>query len=202
VSTLGAQVFGNAQAAAAVAELQELLRQAPIPLGQQTFIGLTQTLPRLMANGWTALAQHPAELARRRAEPQLMGRAVEELMRYAPIIQMVSRRAMADVDLAGERVAEGGQVNLMLAVANRDPEHFRDPEALDVSRREGNQLALGIGRDSCAGAVAVRMIYAAATAALLEAFAEIEPAGPVEWRQRSVFRWPAALPVTCVSAGS
>jgi len=205
LSELGAQVLGRVgapqdsllrpQADAAVAELGRAFQNAPIPLGEQTFVGISQTLPRLLASGWVALLRHPAELARLRAEPKLMPRAVEELMRYAPIIHLVSRRALADVYLAGLRIARGAQVNLMLSAANRDPEQFPDPDRLDVSRCPAGQVALGFGRDSCAGAVVVRMVSSVTTAALLESFREIEPAGPVEWHSRSVFRWPASVPV-------
>jgi cytochrome P450 len=153
-------------------------------------MGITKTLPRLLASGWVALLRHPDELKRLRAEPHLMPRAVEELMRYAPTVHMLSRRAMADVDLDGLQIAKGTQVNLMLASANRDPEKFPDPDRLDVSRRPANQAALGIGRHSCAGAVVVRMVSAATTAALLQSFHEITPTAPVEWHIGPEDCWP------------
>jgi cytochrome P450 len=205
LSTLGDQAVSRVgsphgsllrrQGDAAVAELAHAFQNAPMPQGDQVFVGISQTLPRQLASGWVALFEHPAEVARLRAEPHLMPRAVEELMRYAPIIQTVSRRAMSDVDLNGLRISRGTQVNLMLACANRDPERFPDPDRLDVSRQPASQVALGLGRDSCVGAVVVRMLFAVTTAALLDSFCEINPAGPVEWQRPSVFCWPASFPV-------
>lgn len=80
----------------------------------------------------------------------------------------------------------------MLASANRDPQQFPDPGRLDVSRRPASQVALGIGRDSCAGAVVVRMVSEVTTAALLESFREITLAGTVEWQIGSDYGWPAS----------
>jgi hypothetical protein len=197
LSGLGAQVFDRMDSPnesplqrQAAAELARILEKAPIPRSEQTFIGIAKTLPRLLASEWVALLRHPGELKLLRAEPYLMPRAVEELMRYAPTVHMVSRRAMADVDLGGLPIARGTQVNLMLASANRDPEKFPDPDRLDVSRRPAKQAALGIGLHSCAGAVVVRMVSAVTTAALLESFHEITPTGPVEWHIGPESCWP------------
>jgi len=197
LSELGAQVFdrkdspnGSPLQLRAAAELARIFEKAPILRSEQTFMGIAKTLPRLLASGWVALLRHPDQLKRLRAEPYLMPRAVEELMRYAPTVHMLSRRAMADVDLDGLSIARGTQVNLMLASANRDPEKFPDPDRLDVSRRPANQAALGIGRHKCAGAVVVRMVSAVTTAALLESFHEITPAGPVEWHVGPEDGWP------------
>jgi cytochrome P450 len=154
LSGLGTQVFGRVgspkesllrpQADAAAAELARVFQNVPIPRSEQTFMGVSKTLPRLLASGWVTLLRHPDEIARLRAEPHLMPRAVEELMRYAPTIHVIARQAKADVDLDGLRIACGQQVNLMLASANRDPEHFPDrivltcPVAPPARRRSGS----------------------------------------------------------------
>jgi cytochrome P450 len=197
---LSAQVFSRTDSpdgaflrAHASAELARIFEKSPIPRSEQTFIGIAKTLPRLLTSGWVALLRHPEELMRLRREPDLMPRAVEELMRYAPTVHMVSRRAMADVDLDGLPISQSTQVNLMLASANRDPEQFPDPNRLDVSRRAANQAALGIGRDSCAGAAVVRMVFAATTAAFLESFHEITATGPVQWQSGPESCWPESV---------
>ena len=206
LTTLVAQIFNRVdsggtvredQANTASAELGDFFRGSPVPRGDQTFIGMSKTLPRLMANGWVALLWHSDQLALLRAQPRLMHRAVEELMRYAPTVHMISRRAMADVELNGVRINRGAQVNLMLASANRDPEQFPHPDRLDVSRHARSQVSLGIDRHSCAGATVVRMVYAVTTAALLEAFREIVPAQGIQWRRSQESCWPVGVWVTC-----
>jgi len=179
---------------AAVAELDRHFATAPVPMGRQTFVGTVQTLPRLLANGWLALFRAPAQVARLRAQPDLMPRAVEELLRYAGIIPRLYRRATADVELDGVRLAAGARATLMIASANRDPEQFPEPDVVDVSRPGAGQLSLGIGRGSCAGARLVRMAFAVSIMAMLETFEHIAVAGETRWRSGH-FCWPLAVPV-------
>jgi hypothetical protein len=50
-------------------------------LNKSVFLGTSQTLPAFLSNAWLALLRHPTEYARLRAEPYLMPRAIEELLR-------------------------------------------------------------------------------------------------------------------------
>lgn len=184
----------QARAAAASAELQAILQKGGVPMAEPSFVGIAQTLPRLLAGAWFALLDHPSEWARLRAQPELMPRASEELLRYAGTVRSVVRRARDAVELAGVRIAEGDRVILMLAAANRDPAQFADPDRLDVARHAAGQVGLGIGRNACAGAGLIRMAVAVATGALVAKFRAAEPAGAVEWRSGSRFAWPAAVP--------
>lgn len=186
----------KADAAAATAELERILENGPIPMGEPAFVALSQTLPRLLASMWLALAGHPAEYARLRAQPTLLPGAMDELLRYAGIVRRVYRRATAEVELGGVRIAEGGLAVLMLTAANRDPEQFPDPDRLDVGRDIGGQVALGTGRNSCVGSMLIRMAAGAATGALTGAFAEMAWDGTAEWKTGSGFCFPVSVPVT------
>jgi cytochrome P450 len=203
LSDLGDDVFaGNGEptespqkirAMAAVAEMQRYFESSRVPMAQATFIGISQTMPRLLANGWLALFRHPGEVARLRAQPELMPRAVEELLRYAGIIPRLFRKARANADLEVFQLAAGERVTLMIASANRDPERFPDPDRLDVSRRPAGELALGIGHNSCAGARLIRTANAVAIGALLDAFADVSIVDAVPWRTGAGFVWPASV---------
>ena len=182
-------------AAAATAELERIFQNGPIPMGEPTFVALSQTLPRLMANAWLALLQHPSEMAQLRARPGLLPDAVEEFLRYAGIVRRVWRRATANLELAGVPIAAGQRVMLMLASANRDPAQFPEPDRLDVTRRFAGHVALGTGRNSCVGATLVRMAMAAATGALLQQLQAAELSGMPEWRTGSGYCFPASVPV-------
>jgi cytochrome P450 len=182
-------------AAAATAELERFFAEGPIPMGEPTFIALSQTTARLLTNAWLALFQHPAEYARLRAQPQLMPGAVDELMRYAGIVRRIYRRATADVRLGGVTIAEGQRVALMLASANRDPEAFPDPDRLNLTRPFGGHLALGAGRNSCVGAAAIRVALSVATGALMRRFDEVEVSPVGQWHTGSGFCFPAAVHV-------
>jgi cytochrome P450 len=182
-------------AAAATAEMERIFQNGPIPMGEPTFVALSQTLPRLMANAWVALLQHPSEMAQLRARPGLLPDAVEEFLRYAGIVRGVWRRATVDLELAGVSIAAGQRVMLMLASANRDPAQFPEPDRLDVTRRFAGHMALGTGRNSCVGATLVRMAMAAATGPLLQQLQGAELNGLPEWRAGSGYCFPTSVPV-------
>jgi cytochrome P450 len=207
LSDLGRRVFAatgaesadtdlRADAAAATAELERIFATGPIPMGEPAFVALSQTLPRLLANAWLALVRHPDEFARLRAHPELMPAAIEELLRYAGIVRRVFRRATANVDLGGVRIAEGDLAMLMLASANRDPEQFPDPDRLLLARPVTSHVALGHGRNSCVGAMLIRMAASVATGALTARFAEASFNSVGEWRLGSGFCFPASVYVT------
>jgi cytochrome P450 len=186
----------KADAAAATAELERMFEAGPIPMGEPAFVALSQTLPRLLASAWLALVQHPDEFARLRAQPELMPGAIEELLRYAGIVRRVFRRATANVDLGGVRIAEGELAVLMLASANRDPEQFPDPDRLLLTRPVTSHVALGTGRNSCVGAMLIRMAASVATGALAAKFADVGFSGVGAWRTGSGFCFPASVYVT------
>jgi hypothetical protein len=211
LSDLGGRVFAatgaeskdtalRGDAAAATAELERIFETGPIPMGEPAFVALSQTLPRLLANAWLALVRHPGEFARLRAHPELMPGAIEELLRYAGIVRRVFRRATANVDLGGVRIAEGDLAVLMLASANRDPEQFPDPDRLLLARPVTSHVSLGTGRNSCVGAMLIRMAASVATGALTSTFAEAQFSRVGEWGvpsgPGSGFCFPASVYVT------
>ena len=187
----------RADAASATAELEGLFQH--IPLGEPTFVALSQTTARLLANCWFALASHPGESAKLRARPELIPAGVEEMLRYAGIVRRVYRRATADLELGGAAISSGQLVALMLASANRDPAQFRDPDRLDVTRPVASHFSLGYGRNSCVGGNPVRIAIAVATSALLYSFSGIELSGEPEWRTGSGFSFPASVEVTLLA---
>jgi cytochrome P450 len=185
----------RADAAAATAELEQIFAGGPIPMGEPAFVALSQTLPRLLANAWLALMQHPGEYARLRAHPELLPVAIDEMLRYSGIVRRIFRRATANIALGGITIAEGDLAALMLASANRDPDQFPDPDRLDLTRAAPGHLALGTGRNSCVGAMLIRMAASAATRALTERFTAVRLLSVGEWRTGSGFCFPESAKV-------
>ena len=62
-----------------------------------------ETTTSLIANGVWTLLQHPAEVARLRADESLMPTAVDELLRYEGPTKAMPRRARDDLELRGRR---------------------------------------------------------------------------------------------------
>jgi cytochrome P450 len=155
-----------------------------------------ETTRNLIGNGLFSLLRNPGELARLRAEPGLLARAVEEMLRYEPPILFVSRVALAPVELAGVALREGELLHLGLASANRDPEHFADPDRFDVGRAENRHLTFGWGMHFCLGASIARMEGRVAFETLLGRFARIELDGPSPaWAPATALRTLERFPV-------
>jgi cytochrome P450 len=181
------------RAAEATAELERIFNARVARMGEPTMVGISQTLPRMLANAWVALLRHPSEWERLRADPGLMTGGFEELLRFASIVPALFRRAMEDVDIAGVHIHMGEQVHLRVGSANRDPEQFPDPDRLDVTRPFTANMTLGNGRNSCVGAMLIRMAGASTTRALLDGLPHAELVGDVEWQSGSGFCWPTAV---------
>jgi cytochrome P450 family 142 subfamily A polypeptide 1 len=83
--------------------------------------------------------------------------ATEELIRFVTPIHNMCRVATEDVELSGSKVRAGDQLVLMYGSANRDSEHFDEPEALDLTRYPNRHLAFGFGTHFCLGASLARL---------------------------------------------
>ena len=177
------------------ARLQKVLRSVRVRGAQSLFLGVSQTLPDFLANAWLALLEHPSQLVRLRAEPHLMPRAIEELLRHSGPVHTLVREADQTLGLASVTIAQGERVILKVALANRDPEHFTDPDSLDIARQNAGQLALGAGPHSCIGALLVRMAAISATRAFADKMAGAELVDPVVWRRGTTLDSPSSLRV-------
>ncbi len=158
-----------------------------------------ETTVNLIASGVLALLRNPAELARLRADPGLIGGAVEELLRYvAPVSHTTFRCAAEPVDLGGVRIGRGDPVFIALSGANRDAARFGDPEGLDLGRDSSGHLAFGHGIHYCVGAPLARLEAEIAFTGLLGRFARLELAVPPEslrWRPSTLIHGLESLPV-------
>ena len=117
-----------------------------------------ETTVNLIASGMLALLEHPHQLELLRNDPQLIKPAVEELLRFtAPVETATERFASEDLELAGVTIAKGDVVLAAIASANRDEDHFANPDTLDISREPNKHLAFGLGIHFCLGASLARM---------------------------------------------
>ncbi|MFF3837798.1 cytochrome P450 [Streptomyces sp. NPDC001930] len=138
------------------------------------------TTANMLSLGTFALLQHPAQLAALRADPALADQAVEELLRYLSVAKSFMRTALVDVEIGGHTIEAGTTVLLSYNTANRDPERFTDPHALDLGRQEGGHLAFGHGTHLCLGQQLARIEMRVALTALLHRFPTLRLAVPPE----------------------
>jgi hypothetical protein len=117
-----------------------------------------ETTVNLLGNGIRLLCDHPAQLARLRAEPGLWANAVDEVLRADPPVLLTGRATDAGATLAGMALEPGSFVTGILAGANRDPRVFKDPDSFDVARENAREhLSFSSGRHHCLGASLARM---------------------------------------------
>jgi len=178
---------------AAGAELNEKLKEGAVPMAGPAFVGLSQTLPCLLANIWHALLQAPGEMERLHHEPELIPRAMEELLRCAGLVNVLHRQAIEDVNLAGVQIKAGQRLHLLVKAAQQDQGQFLSPDKMDITRRAARHFAFGAGPHSCAAAPLLRMAAAVATRSFVTHFTAMEPPVPVKWNGGRGFRWPAPL---------
>ncbi|GAA4941748.1 cytochrome P450 [Nonomuraea thailandensis] len=111
-----------------------------------------ETLRNGIPGGLLTLLQHPAELARLRADPSLLDCAIEEMLRFWPPVMHFRRTAAREVTLAGQAVRAGDKVVVYHASANRDPSVFPAPDRFDLARTPNDHVSFGFGPHFCLGA--------------------------------------------------
>lgn len=135
------------------------------------------TTSAAMAEGVAQLAAHPEQLALLRDSPDLIGNAVEEMIRMASSVRHFMRTATEDTEVAGQAIAKGDWLMLNYAAANLDPNHFERPLEFDVTRPNANkQIAFGFGIHFCLGAQLARMELRSLFSHLVPRLASLEPA--------------------------
>ncbi|MEV7094747.1 cytochrome P450 [Amycolatopsis sp. NPDC051045] len=158
-----------------------------------------ETTVNLIANGVLALLREPAQLARLRAEPELLPGAVEEFLRFDGPIHLATLRFTAEpVEVAGVTIPEGEFVLVSLLGANRDAERYPEPDRLDVTRAASGHLAFGHGIHYCVGAPLARLEAEIALGGLLARFPDLAlDAKPDElvYRMSSLVHGLETLPV-------
>ncbi|SEH03211.1 hypothetical protein SAMN05444920_13415 [Nonomuraea solani] len=163
--------------------------------GHETTVGL-------VGLGTYTLLRHPGQLALLRSRPELIDRAVEELLRHDSPVELATWRfALEPVELGGVRLAAGQPILVALASANRDPRRFDDPDLPDLTRDDNAHLSFGHGPHYCLGALLARVVGRAALAevARLPGLALAVPPERLQWRASLTVRGPLGLPVTFAS---
>lgn len=157
------------------------------------------TTSNMIATGTFALLSRPDQLAALIADPSLIDDTVEELLRYLSVADMSFRTALEDVELAGETIKAGETLVFSLAVGNRDPQKFPNPDELDVHRKATGHLAFSHGVHQCLGQQLARVEMRVTIPALLERFPTLKLAiseEEITWRTRENIYGVWKLPVT------
>lgn len=135
----------------------------------------------MLTLGVFVLLTHPDQLARLLADPSRTPEAIDEILRFVTVTSFGTvRRAMSDVDLAGERIRAGSLVVVSLPAANRDPARFPGPAEFDVTRRQNGHVSFGYGIHACPAQALVRLMMRTAYTALFRRFGTLRLAVPAD----------------------
>ncbi|WNV87741.1 cytochrome P450 [Umezawaea sp. Da 62-37] len=159
-----------------------------------------KTVANMIGNGTAVLLAHPEQLRLLRDRPELVGSAVEEILRFEGSASWASLRVAAeDVALGEVRIPKGSFVHLSLSSAGHDPEVYEDPERFDITRSPNRHLGFGHGPHFCLGAPLGRLQGEIAFTTLLRRLPRFELAVPpeeVSWlSDSSLSRGLQALPL-------
>jgi pimeloyl-[acyl-carrier protein] synthase len=168
-----------------------------------TLIGGHETTTNLIASGFLTLLRDPESLQLLRSRPEIVGSAVEELLRFESPVQHTARIASADTQLGGKTIPKGSRVVAVLAAANRDPNRFTDPDHLDLLRPDNRHLAFGWAAHFCFGAPLARMEGQIAFNALLRRLSSpVVLDQTLDWRANAGLRGLTMLNISFVPGES
>jgi cytochrome P450 family 142 subfamily A polypeptide 1 len=151
-------------------------------LGFISFLVLagSETTRHAIAQGMRALIEHPDQRERLRANPDLLERATEEILRFVAPVRAMQRTVMRDTELGGRKIEAGSIVVMAYGSANRDEEVFDEPQRFLIDRVRNDHVSLGFGTHFCLGANLARMEIRNAVARLIERLPDLELAPGTE----------------------
>ena len=140
----------------------------------------SDTTRSLLAGMALALAEHPDQLEKLKANPDLLEGAIEESLRWVTPARGFLRTALKDVQIRGVDIKAGQRVYLLYDAGNRDAEVFADPWTYDIERPNAMaHLGFGYGPHLCIAAHLARLEARELYGALLDSFDRIEVKGEV-----------------------
>jgi cytochrome P450 len=156
----------------------------------------TDTTRNQLAAAVDVFCDHPDQWDLLGQHPELAMRAVEEVMRYSPVVFGAMRTATEDFEVDGVTIPAGAFVMVNTASANRDPRVYDDPERFDIAREGAAPMqTFGAGAHYCLGANLARRELAEALAVMSRRMHNIRRTGPAPWKPIVSITGPATLPI-------
>ncbi len=134
-----------------------------------------ETTATLIANGLALLFANPDQFALLRERRELLGTAVEEMLRCDGPASLIVRNTVEPVEVVGRELPAGTLVYLGMLAGNRDPEVFADPDRFDITRKPNRHTAFGLGAFYCLGAALARMETEVCFDVLLDRLPDLRP---------------------------
>jgi cytochrome P450 len=142
-----------------------------------------------------AFIQNPGELAKLKANPDLIPTAIDEMLRWVSPVNSFMRTAASDYELRGKAIKPGDGLLLLFGSANRDEEVFEDPFAFKVDRKPNPQISFGHGAHLCLGQHLAKMELRALFKELIPRLDSVELAGEPRIEAITTAYHTASLPI-------
>ena len=155
-----------------------------------------ETLRNGIPGGLLTLMEHPDQLGLLLAEPDRIGGAVEEMLRFWPPVMHFRRTATVDVVLGDTSIAAGDKVAVYHLAANRDPAVFDDPHRFDITRTPNDHVSFGFGPHFCLGSHLARTQMRSMIGTILDRLGAISLDGEPERLESNFQQGLKHLPVT------
>lgn len=127
-----------------------------------------ETTTRTFGSLMVLLLERPELLARVRADRKLIGKAIDEAVRYEPVATFKARETSRDVEIGGVAIPKGSIVSMVVQTANRDPDVFEDPDAFNIDRPHKPSFGFGYGVHMCIGLFVAKAEIEAAVNAIFD----------------------------------
>ncbi|MFE5868514.1 cytochrome P450 [Streptomyces roseifaciens] len=153
-----------------------------VTMARLMLVGGHETTANMIALGVLALLEHPGQLDAVKADPDLLPRAVEELLRFFSISDSgAARVALEDIEVGGTVIRAGEGILPLNNSADHDESVFPDPDTLNIHREEArSHLAFGYGIHQCIGANLARVELEVVYGTLFRRIPGLRLAAPLE----------------------
>ncbi|HTI78380.1 MAG TPA: cytochrome P450 [Mycobacterium sp.] len=156
----------------------------------------TDTTRNQVAAAVDVLCDYPEQWDLLGEHPEMAMKAVEEVMRFWPVVFGAMRMTTEDVEYEGVVIPTGTFVTVNTAAANRDASIFENPDRLDITREGAAPMqTFGAGAHYCLGANLARREIAEALRVMSARMRNLRRSGPAPWKPLVGITGPAALPV-------
>jgi cytochrome P450 len=115
------------------------------------FVGAFDTVGSTLGFLFRFLAENPSYQDDLRANPQKIGKAVDELLRRFSVVT-ARRVCTQDVEIAGVKMKKGDWIMAPGSLASMDPTEFPSPDTVDFDRKNKRHFAFQSGPHFCLGA--------------------------------------------------
>ncbi|MDO9148782.1 MAG: cytochrome P450 [Hydrogenophaga sp.] len=156
-----------------------------------------ETTTRTFGSLLVLLLERPELLERVRNDRALVGKAIDEAVRFEPVATFKVRQAAQDLKIDGVKIPKGAMVQAIVMSANRDEEAFEHADQFDIDRKPKPSFGFGFGPHMCIGQFIAKTEMQVALNAVLDLLPNLrlDPAQPAPRITGAQLRGPHELHV-------